>query len=293
MDRTRPHLRQPRYGSITQGTVFSCVTTTRYEHCEVYGLTITARCDVAQEKYPILNYLPVVKLGDWLKRDGLDILVNQETNEQAGSLRAKLRQFNISENLLDVIPLENIAKVHFPLDIPQKTQKKFNEKFHEHTKIMKEFNQIIELGDASNIYEWFLTKRRKSLENLIHRLGRHEVLGYYLLEALSLDHEFRDGYVCLLREVQTLPRSISERIGRGIDSETYNRLSGEELYHLGLKIPLGSLAMPITEIASPTIEHILQIFSQLFGRIGVADPVPGAIEELLALCLTPTEGVAQ
>ena len=39
--------------------------------------------------------------------------------------------------------------------------------------------------------------------------------------------------------------------------------------------------MPIIQIGSPTIEHVLQSFSNLFGRIGVADPVTEIIDQII------------
>jgi hypothetical protein len=47
--------------------------------------------------------------------------------------------------------------------------------------------------------------------------------------------------------------------------------------------------MPITEIASPTIEHIMQSFSNVFGRIGVADPAEEVIGKILDSCLNDAE----
>ncbi|MFO1174104.1 MAG: hypothetical protein U1E48_02690 [Paracoccaceae bacterium] len=292
MDRTRPHLRQPRYGDLTQGTVFSCASTLRYEGCHVFGLTITARCDVAQNKYPVLNYLPVVALHDWLSRDGLDILISQEQNDQAGNLRGMLKQANVSESLLLSLSLQKIAATHFPTDTGTSAQKKNAEKFATHIKLMDDFNEVLKAQNQDVTYGWFKKNRPKSIEQLIHRLSRHDVLGHYLLERLSLDDQLRQGYVCLLREVQTLPKSISDRLGKGIDCTTYSNLchNGSPMA-FQLVISVDDLAMPIIEVASPTMEHILQAFSQLFGRIGVADPVPAAISGLISTCLAESEGV--
>lgn len=59
---------------------------------------------------------------------------------------------------------------------------------------------------------------------------------------------------------------------------------------MSLFIPDDDLAMPITEIASPTMEHVLQAFSNLFGRIGVADPDEGVIGSIVDLCLDDKSG---
>jgi hypothetical protein len=61
---SRPHVEQAIVGKITQGTIFNCAAAFRYPGKQVFGLAITARCDVAQEKYHLLNYVPVISLRD-------------------------------------------------------------------------------------------------------------------------------------------------------------------------------------------------------------------------------------
>jgi hypothetical protein len=51
---------KPTLGLLSQGTIFSCASAEDYPDCLVHGLVITARCDIAQSKVPIFNYLPVV-----------------------------------------------------------------------------------------------------------------------------------------------------------------------------------------------------------------------------------------
>ncbi|WP_176082921.1 hypothetical protein [Martelella sp. HB161492] len=275
---------------MTQGTVFSCAKSIRYSKCDVFGLTITARCDVAQDKYPVLNYLPVVKLQDWLRRDGLDILVSQERNEQNGRLRSILKSADVSDALIGSIPLSDIAEIHFPIKEGEKTKNKISEQFRDHIVSMKEFEELNEKNDFNLIYTWFRDKKPKSIETLIKRLIRHEVLGYYILESLSIDDTREIGFVCLLREVQTLPRSISTQLGKGIDHETYHDLCENISLAFNLDIPRGEMAMPIVEVYSPTIEHILQAFSHLFGRIGVADPRPESVSAFLSDSLKNNRG---
>lgn len=281
----RPNLRKPTYGSITQGTIFSCAHATRYEGCEVFGLTITARCDVAQRKYPILNYLPIVKLTDWLSRDGLDILIETEKNELSGQIRKILRQAKISETLPLSVPLQEIAKVNFPLGEGNKTQKDTAKKFHE---IIQENDEFSSLGgkDKDYQYGWFCKNRKPKIEDIVRRLSKHTVLGHYFFETLSHEGDHHDGFVCLLREVNTIPRQVAEKLGSGLDRASYEDLCGEGGPSIGsLVIPRDDLAMPVAEIASPTMEDVLQVFSNLFGRIGVADPDEDLISGIVKACL--------
>lgn len=285
MQKNRPNLLPAIYGAITQGTVFSCARASRYAGCEVHGLTITARCDVAQQKYPVLNYLPLVKLKDWLRRDGLDILVEQEKSEQDGNLKAMLRQAGLSDALATAIALEEIEKTHFPADQGNKAQRKLSEKFAGYVAEVREFKNIESDGDSEALFLWFSNNRTKRIEEIVRRLSRHGVLGHYLLERIATEDSHDTGYVCLLREVVTLPRNVAERIGKGVDKATYEGLCGESMAGQGLMIGADDLAMPVVEIGSPTIEHILQSFSNLFGRIGVADPVDKVIGKIIDDCI--------
>ena len=250
----------------------------------MHGLTITARCDVAQQKYPLLNYLPLVTLQDWLRRDGLDILIEQERSEQAGKLKSILLQAQISPDLPKVVSLEEIAKVHFPLNDKHKGKRKLSENFLALVLEARTFESIDSNKDARLSFSWFLKNRKPRVEEIVRRLSRHNVLGHYLLESLSEKNEQPLGFVCLLREVVTLPRNVAEQIGRGLDRATYCHICGGDLNGQGLRIGVDDLAMPIVEIGSPTIEHILQSFSQLFGRIGVSDPVDDVIGNIIINC---------
>ncbi|UWQ77488.1 hypothetical protein [Leisingera sp. M658] len=233
----------------------------------------------------MLNYLPLVKLKDWLRRDGLDILVEQEKSEQDGNLKAMLRQGGVSDALATAITLEEIEKTHFPTDQGNKGQRKLSEKFAGYVAEVREFESIASDEDFEALFSWFSKNRKKKIEEIVRRLSRHGVLGHYLLERIATEDSHDTGYVCLLREVVTLPRNVAERIGKGLDKATYEGLCSASITWQGLMIGADDLAMPVVEIGSPTIEHILQSFSNLFGRIGVADPADKVIGKIIDDCL--------
>lgn len=289
MKNCRPILVQPVYGAITQGTVFSCAKATRYADCEVYGLTITARCDVAQQKYPVLNYLPLVTLRDWFRRDGLDILLEQERRNLNARLKGMLKQAQLSDSLPMAVSLDQIAEKHFPLNQGNKSQQKASSKFHEFVEESRAFEEIAK-SDAEHMFSWFAENRHNDVQTIIRRLSKQDVLGHYFLEKISEEDGYAKGYVCLLREVVTLPRNVAEKLGKGLDHATHQSLFNGEVFTSGLSISQDDLAMPVIEIGSPTIEHILQSFSQLFGRIGVADPVDDVINEIIETCISSKKG---
>ena len=78
----------PNPGPMTQGTIFSGAVAEDYNGCETFGLVITARCDVANDKAETYNYLPVVRLNDWIHRDGRLILGERLQKEAEAGLRS-------------------------------------------------------------------------------------------------------------------------------------------------------------------------------------------------------------
>ena len=222
-----------------------------------------------------------MQLKDWLRRDGLDILHEQELNERAGKLKGMLRKENLSEALPASIPLAEIGKVHFPLDEGTKAKKAASKKFWE---FLKECDQFDEVGRQDNpdlMFMWFATNRASKVEDIIRRLSRHAVLGHYFLETLSEEGGSAKGYVCLLREVATLPKIVAEKLGKGLDSESYKEICQFRSDSFGLIFEADNLAMPVVQIGSPTMEHILQSFGSLFGRIGVEDPFEEVISDII------------
>lgn len=272
----RPHVATARLGRITQGTVFNCATAFRYAGKQVFGLTITARCDVAQEKYRLLNYVPIVRLDDWLLVDGLDILLQNERRDQDGRLKSELKQNDLSPNLSISVSLQEIIALHFSDPGANKKTKAAK------TRLEKLSADIAQLsgtcGDPASALEWLMSNRSKAIRALIKDLFEHKVLGYYFLERLSTGSE-TDGYVCLLREVSSLPREIAEELARGISKARWTDLNGES--HIsGLDFEADDFASPVAQIESPSIEHIMQTYANLFGRIGIADADPVEIDQV-------------
>lgn len=276
---SRPILRNAEIGRITQGTIFSCAAAERYEDTNVFGLTITARCDVAQEKYHILNYLPVVSLADWLQNDGLDIMIDRERKEVMGSIRSIMKDASVSPSLIDAVGLIAIAENHFPIGTLTKAEKARNERFSKHVTRMTDISSA-SLSGRDACLSWFRKHNPSRIKELITELSKHTLQGYYFLEQLQVDEE-PVGYVALLREVTTLQRNVVSDLAKGISKEHWRQIYDSK-GGVSLRFDKDDFAMPISQLGSPTIEHIMQCFSNLFGRIGVADPNAGILGRMIA-----------
>lgn len=265
---TRPHVEAARIGLLTQGTIFNCATAFRYPKKEVFGLTITARCDVAQEKYRLLNYVPIVRLDDWLQVDGLEILLDQERKQQLGSIKSALIEADLSPNLMLSVPLSEILSVHFGTESRDRKVTKIRERLE---KIASELEAVeTSRANPSACLIWITENRLKSIRQLVKDLFDHKVMGYYFLERLYPNSE-AEGFVCLLREGSTLPKEIAEELANGLLAERWSELAHQGLQGRFEFLDL-DLAGPVTQLGSPTIEHVMQSYANLFGRIGIADP---------------------
>src|SRR5687767_12791788 len=107
-------VRLPVRGELTQGAIFSAALAEDYDQCAVWGLVITARCDIANDKAPVWNYLPVVRLEDWLHRDGRSLLVERVHSDQRSKLKSLLRESGFSPSILDTEAPEHIVQRLFP-----------------------------------------------------------------------------------------------------------------------------------------------------------------------------------
>ena len=282
----RLNLIQPILGKITQGSIFCCASASRYKEKPVLGLTITARCDVAQDKYPVLNFLPVVRLPDWLLEDGLDILLENVINEQKQHIKSTLKQANLSPSLAFAIPLIDVAKQHFPLGVGSKSERSAADRFNSLVNEIDTFHKIIKEGSKINQLNWLRENKSHKIRDLIQGLSKHSVPGYYLLERLFDDDN--TGHVCLLREVSTLPQIVSEEIAKGLSAERYRNFQNINIRDI-LSFEFENFAMPLIQVGSPAIEHILQTFSNLFCRIGIVEPVYETIEHLIQTSLDGKE----
>ncbi|MGG7644778.1 hypothetical protein ACQ5SP_08250 [Rhodovulum sp. YNF3179] len=223
-------------------------------------------------------------MNDWLRRDGLDILTTKVQNDLNGKLKQQLKQAALSENLLRTISLKEIARVNFPKDEGSKNQKKQADRFHKTISMKEQLDELAETGSAEALFAWICEEYENEIKLLIERLSRHDVLGHYLLERLEKGEKEAPGYVCLLREMTSLPKRTAEKVAKGLSKQEYNAIRPKTDAG-GLNFSHSDFAMPISEIASPTIEHLLQSFSNLFGRIGVADPFEDDIAAITQLSI--------
>jgi hypothetical protein len=270
-------IEKPILGQITQGSIFTAATAENYLGHPVWGLCITARCDVAHEtKTQTFNYVPIVRYDDWLLKDGGKLLVEKIYVDLFNNAKNKMANIGKSNTVLDSYDPKTVAEKYFPLN-EQKGPKASN-KFHELADQLVKINKIrsdnkVEIEELKEICEY----QMKIAEKRIRDLLSNQLPGYYFLSTIGeTENDSLYGYVVLLREIHHISRSTATAIGKGITQQDYKESS--DLNTLCFSCFDFSYSTGI--LKSPWIEHLMQQFSTLFSRIGLPDPASTSFHSL-------------
>jgi hypothetical protein len=119
------------------------------------------------------------------------------------------------------------------------------------------------------------------VDGVLNELVYQRLNGYYFLPSVSV-HEGDAGFVVLLREIQHMPRRLASAILKGISRQEFEQILADYPELIGrLAIKGDDAALPIGILRSPNIEHLMQCFSMLFGRVGIPDPSEDYVNKLL------------
>lgn len=273
---------QPRAGQFTQGTIFSCAYAEKYQGKAVYGLVITARCDAAQDKAPIYNFLPVVPLTEWIQNDGAEIILERVAQDAANTQRNLLQQAGLSDSLLKTTPAnEIIEKQLLPLCEGDRKWEGRVAKFREASETLASIASLIKSGDQSAI-KALLSVAGKYIDGVLKELAANRLLGHYILREMPTpDDQNGMDFVVLLREVHHIPNQLGKRIVAGIAPIDW-RSAGVA----GARCPVfcsnEDYCMPVARLKSPWMEHLMQSWTMLFARIGVEDIDVAQVKKSLA-----------
>jgi hypothetical protein len=260
----------PKKNQFTQGTIFSCGYAEGYENSAIYGLVITARCDAAQNKAPIFNFVPVVALKDWILNDGAQIILERSMLEQHNTRKNILLGIELSSSLLMTKTADEIVAAH--LQPRCDADKRFEAK-------VKQFKTcsafIQEATDAlasrnEDVLLSLIKRSPKHLDSVIKELAGNKLLGYYLLRSMPrIYDDHGTDHVVLLREIHHIPNTLAKKIVAGIGKNECieplpvlkcPRYTAEDDY-----------CAPVARLKSPWMEHLMQSLTLLFSRIGVED----------------------
>lgn len=265
-------IQAPTLGRLNQGAMFTCATAERYPDCDVLGLVITARCDIAQGKFPVMNYVPVVPFDDWIRVDGFEIARERLSKKMAGELSALFRDWGLAESVLRANSLEIVVNGYLD-GLDERSVRRARERGAKIVERQKAF-EVVAPGDVKAIAD--LDER--TVHEVVKELMTQKLAGHYYIGAVTPD-EAPSCYIALLREATFLPRDLAISIAKGLSCESSEYLRNRQ-WDRWIKFRTeDDMAMPVGQLPSPYVEHMMQAFSLLFGRIGLPDTKSSHIEE--------------
>lgn len=269
----------PSTTELTQGTIFTCAASEDYPDASSRGLVITARCDVAHGKAPIISYVPLIGFRDWLFHDGLRLLASRTIADSRGKMKSALRDAGLSDTMIDTLASNTIREHLFGLT--EKAERSAAKRYSD-AEAQKETAEMALLASrgakaAADLFD----AQPKEYQKMLGELLSNGVSDYHFV-ACSEPGEECEGYVALLREIRYLPVALAGELMRGIDHQRFAALCHDQPRYID-KLTIvdeEQYAMPVGLVRSPFIELLMQRFTNLYARIGVTDFSPDLMKSL-------------
>lgn len=266
-------------GEFVQGTIFTCGQSDYYPNISALGLLITARCDTAQDKAEVYNYIPIVPIEAWIEKDGLELVAKRALANEVGSIKRALADAGMASSIADFVDYDTILT---ELRVgTSKQDKAIAKRFEQAVQAFRAARAILDrpsrtLKEALK----FLDTNDGLYKSLIKELMTNTIAEFHYLERSDIGEETR-GYVAIMREIGFISADLGKRIAVGLSAEDFSSMAdvflpGEN--HIRFSVE-HDFAMPLSCVSSPFIEFIMQRFANLFSRIGVSDTPKSRITE--------------
>jgi hypothetical protein len=273
---------KPFWGRLKQGTIFSSAAT---EDCRpsVCGIIITAHCDLANQKVSSVTYLPVIPFKDWCKSELASILCKNLSLEINNKINKWVEDSGVDPMVLVYEGLTNVIEKHYSPKLPDRKVEQFIEKLqNEQNKIC----EVLQIAKHTPISDHEITALRefntKMFDKHISDCVEGKMSEFYFLPAVSVDDEVGAGYVVLLRNIHNLPIKLADAVANGLDIKRFSELADvNPAWRSKLSITCeDDFSMPIGQLSSPHLEHLMQSFSNLYVRIGLENVPAKMIEKI-------------
>jgi hypothetical protein len=272
----------PSTNGLTQGTVFTCAASEDYPDVALRGLVITARCDVAHGKAPVISYVPLISFRAWLLRDGLRLLALRGLAASKGAMKSALRDAGLAESMLDTLSPETV-RAHLA-EMIEKAERKAAKRYAAAEAQKDAAEAALGAAPGAKPATDLFDSQPKEYQRLLQELLSNGVSDYHFVER-SEPGEVCEGYVALLREIRYLPAALARELNDGIDFQRFAELCRDQPRYAD-KLTIADeeqYAMAVGLVQSPFIELFMQRFTSLYARIGVTDFSPDLLKSLRAI----------
>ena len=272
------YLRVPP-GPPTQGDIWTGLSWWAGQAYTCTGLIITPRCDFSHDKTPVVNYLPIVSISDFIQSDGGFRLISRE-------IKKVDEAFKIAARDARVTPF-----VELGLDVAQIAEIKRSESEGPtgSAKLEKQINALLEHENRKkSLKAAFASKRlddgelkdrvsEKDLTKFLHEVVRNNTADVHFMPPCP--HLLPSPSVLLLRHVLTSPIVVLTRAGVCRTQEDWAAAASAD--------PIAGytadsiLPERILRVKSPFLESTMARFAALYGRIGVRDLDVDEVEDFI------------
>lgn len=253
-------------GEIEQGTIINSCLSIDYMNCSVFGIIITPRCDIENNKVPSIHYLPVVSLENWIKGDFWNLFSNVVKNNLISKIMSILQQYNLSKTLFDSISYSELRKVlkdkFKPVD------------FTKFDKILSDIEVLNSSIDkiANSAKKQLIEEHKNVSKTIFKELKEHKRKEFYLLENWN-ENQVDKYYVVLMREIRRISFELSKKISFGLYAKQISESEWNTNDLFRSNNP-DNFIYSLATLKSPHLEHMIQHFFMNFGRIGVENHAP-------------------
>lgn len=287
-----------RERELTQGTVIYGVRSKKYPTGPCYGIIITARCDIAQDKVPKYYYLLAVDASKWFctqygyRQAYAGTLKSRKTN-----LCNKAAELELDGESLITMDRESVTAILADKRDQVRGIRKEEQKVDSLAKIIEQYCDMANVTmDTSR--SQVIKQEHKTAVNFLKEIDSGKQCHYYFLpQDAYLNNGVMDrGLIVDMLEIGVLSKADAKKIVNPfVIGLTYSDLpqlpSNEELHQLELNRTLfekiseyvrlrqefwlesGSDFVAIDGTTrSPWCEHMMQRFSNVFIRIGLDNP---------------------
>lgn len=272
----------------TQGTIIQFIRSKKYPGIKCYGVVITARCDIANNKISQIHCLSALGIRDFI----FEVLFEEAVEKKRRDLNGKIYKLSKERALsYDVLVDKGLSNTCRILDMIIKSSGSSLKKSDKSNieSIIKECSAVIELESCKDRAQ--KESHFKAVQSIIladmKRLHNSNLPNYCFLPNKSFDgsDSLLDGIVADLRDIYSYDCGLVEKVVDGqIDVRTmekdYIERNNEYFF-----LENDGYALALDVVKSPWIEHLVQAFAYSFARVGVdnasQEEVDGYFEQYL------------
>ncbi|WP_416772709.1 hypothetical protein ACMGT0_11910 [Pseudomonas sp. RHF3.3-3] len=239
-------------GKYTQGSIFNCLQVS--DGSAQFGIIVTARCDIAQQKTRPLVCLPIYQLSEWMQKRGNAEVADQSSSAIKNLVSEILEKYEISKVAIEIYGFDKALEI-----LDQKSVK-----VQDRLKL-EDLEGFIKKKEITTKNKIIKENRKKYLEAIIKNT-RNDT---FFLERIIHDSEPPKGYVVDLSEPICISKKTLGEISKGLEHVKYER--EKDTSYKNIIVRPNEQACFISTLVSPHVELLLQRFSHLYSRVGTQD----------------------